>query len=487
MNRLLIIFLTSILVSCSRSSEPPAPYGPTPSEGQLQWHDVDFYGMICISTITYTDQEWGYGDEPASLFNPEKFDARQIVGVMKEAGMKGVLIVAKHHGGFCLWPTATTDYSVKSSPWRDGKGDMLRDFSDAAREAGLKFGVYLSPWDCNDADYGTPVYLERYRQQLRELHTRYGDTFLSWFDGANGGRGYYGGAREIRQIDRSTYYDWDNTWAMVRQWQPHSAIFSDVGLDVRWVGNEKGLAGDPCWATYTPEAPDGGKPSCGFTKYEQGVNGHRNGKYWMPAECDVPIRPGWFYHAAQDDLVKSPKTLFDLYFMSVGRGCALDIGLAPDKSGLFHPNDVASLQGLGRLLKETFSTNLAGDAKVKVNGTRGNSKTFSPSNLLDKNPNTYWSVNDNTTNGEIIIEFRKPTLFNIISLREYLPLGQRIDNITVETFNGKEWQPFDQATSIGACRLLRGQPVETSKIRITTSGPVCPALSEVGVYLEPGV
>ncbi|MDR0845232.1 MAG: alpha-L-fucosidase [Tannerella sp.] len=478
------IILATILFSC-KQVEPPLPYGATPSEGQLQWHEVDFYGMICLSTITYTDQEWGYGDEPASIFNPEQFDAGQMVGVMKEAGMKGVLVVAKHHGGFCLWPTTTTDYSVKSSPWRNGQGDMIREFADAAREAGLKFGVYLSPWDRNDPAYGKPEYVERYREQLRELHTLYGDIFLSWFDGANGGDGYYGGARERREIDRSSYYDWDNTWQLVREMQPHSAIFSDIGWDVRWVGNEKGFAGEPCWATYTPEAPDGGKPGCGHCKWQEGVNGHRNGKYWIPAECDVPIRPGWFYHQSEDQYVKSPETLFDLYFMSVGRGAAFDIGLAPDKSGQLYTSDVESLRGLGRLLKETFSINLAQQAKISVNQTRGESRKFSPSNLIDLDKKTYWSTNEEVTDGEIMIELPRPTRFNIVSLREYLPLGQRIDSILVEVFDGKDWSLFAKASSVGAHRLLRGAPVETSKVRIYTWGPVCPALSEAGLYLEP--
>ena len=479
----LISALGLLLFSC-KSPAPPEPYGATPSEGQLQWHDVDFYGMICLSTITYTDQEWGYGDEPASVFNPEEFDAVQIVAVMKEAGMKGVLIVAKHHGGFCLWPTATTGYSVKNSPWRGGNGDMIREFADATRAAGLKFGVYLSPWDRNDPGYGTPEYVERYREQLRELHTNYGDIFLSWYDGANGGDGYYGGTRERREIDRTNYYDWENTWGLVRELQPNAAIFSDIGLDVRWVGNEQGIAGDPCWATYTPKAPDGGKPGCGYTKYQEAVNGHRNGKYWMPAECDVPIRPGWFYHEKEDNSVKSAEELFDLYFVSVGRGGAFDLGLAPDKRGLFHVNDCESLKGLGRLLSETFTVNLASDAKLKASYTRG-SEAFSPTNLIDNNKNTYWSTDDEITNGEIIIEFPESTKFNIISLREYLPLGQRIDSITAEIYDGKEWRLYAKATSIGACRLIRGEPEETSKIRIKTWGPVCPALSEIGVYIEP--
>ena len=285
---ILICCISAILISCGEKTPPPAPYGATPSQAQLQWHDADYYGMICISTITYTDKEWGYGDEPAELFNPVRFDAGEIVAVMKEAGMKGVLLVAKHHGGFCLWPTSTTSYSVKSSPWHDGKGDMVREFADAARKAGLKFGVYCSPWDRNDADYGKPEYLQRFRRQLRELHTNYGDLFLSWYDGANGGDGYYGGAREKRKLDLENYYGWDSTFAMVRKWQPLAAIFNGDGADVRWVGNERGFAGDPCWATFNP-MPEGS------SEWNPG-NGQRNGKCWMPAECDVPIRPGWFYH-----------------------------------------------------------------------------------------------------------------------------------------------------------------------------------------------
>ena len=478
MKRFFFLFFSIVVISCKQVL-PPEPYGATPSERQLQWHETDFYGMICLSTITYTDQEWGYGDEPASLFNPAQFDARQMIGVMKEAGMKGVLIVAKHHGGFCLWPTATTEYSVKNSPWRDGKGDMLREFSDAAREAGLKFGVYLSPWDRNDSDYATPQYVERYREQLRELHTDYGDIFISWFDGANGGDGYYGGAREMRHIEKN-YYDWDKTWEIVRELQPRSVIFSNVG-DVRWVGNEDGLAGDPCWATFVSE----GRAGLEHVKYQEGFNGHRDGKFWMPPECDVPIRPGWFYHADQDDDVKSSETLFDLYFSSVGLGAALDLGLAPAGSGQLHPKDVESLKGLGKLLRETFSVNLARDASITSDQTRGGSKDFSPLNLIDDDKSTYWSTDDTTTTGEVMIELPRQTRFNIVSLREYLPLGQRIDSVALDILSGKDWLQYARVTSVGANRLIRGNPVEASKIRIRTWGPVCPALSEIGLYLEP--
>ncbi|MDR1221477.1 MAG: alpha-L-fucosidase [Tannerella sp.] len=473
---LLVACLSVLFLSCGDKTSAPAPYGATPSKAQLQWHDVDFYGMICISTITYTDKEWGYGDEPAELFNPNQFNADEAVAIMKEAGMKGVLLVAKHHGGFCLWPTSTTEYSVKNSPWKDGKGDMVREYADAARKAGLKFGVYCSPWDRNDADYGKPEYLQHYREQLRELHTRYGDIFLSWYDGANGGDGYYGGAKETRKLDLENYYDWDHTFKTVREWQPLAAIFNGPGADIRWVGNERGFASDPCWATFDPAAE-------GSARWHLGT-GQRNGRCWMPAECDVPIRPGWFYHESQNGQVKTPEQLFDLYFLSVGRGQALDIGLAPDRSGKLHLNDVKSLRGLGDLLRQTFTNNFAQTAVVTVNQTWGESKKFSGKHLTDNDKQTYWCPNDETAGGEITLEWKEPQKFNIVSLREYLPLGQRIDSISAEIFIKGQWQAFAKATSIGANRLLRHEPVEASKLRIHTYGPVAPALSEIGVYRE---
>ncbi|MDR1810602.1 MAG: alpha-L-fucosidase [Prevotella sp.] len=470
---LFIGLLAAALASC-QNAEPPAPYGATPNEAQLQWHDADFYGLVHTSNVIY-DKAQGYDD--ADLFNPKQFDAKKIVAAIKDGGMKGVVLVAKHHCGFCLWPTSTTEYSVKNSPWRDGKGDMVREFADAAREAGLKFGVYCSPWDMNDADYGRPEYLQRYREQLRELHTNYGDIFLSWFDGANGGYGYYGGAKEIRKFDLEEYYEWDSTFAMVRRWQPLSAIFNGLRADVRWVGNESGIAGDPCWATYDP-APEG-------SAEWRPTNGQRNGKFWMPAECDVSIRPNWFYRQSQDEQVKTPEQLFDLYFMSVGRGQAFDLGVCPDRDGLLHPNDIRSLKGLGDLLKQTFTDNYTQTATVTVNQTRGGSKKFSAQNLIDNDKKTYWCTDDDTSEGEIILEWEQPQAFNIVSLREYLPLGQRIDSISAEVFVGEGWQPFAKAASIGANRLLRCEPVKTAKLRIRTYGPVCPALSEIGIYKEP--
>ncbi|MFH1265766.1 MAG: alpha-L-fucosidase, partial [Planctomycetota bacterium] len=290
--------LISLVALCPilAAVEPPRAYGVTPAERQLKWHALEFYGFVHFTINTFTDKEWGYGDESPALFNPTDFDADQIAGTAREAGMKGLILTCKHHDGFCLWPSKFTKHSVARSPWRDGKGDVVREISDACRKHGLQFGVYLSPWDRNHADYGRPAYVEYYRNQLRELLTNYGPIFEVWFDGANGGDGYYGGAREKRNIDRATYYGWDVTRQIVRDLQPDAMMFSDVGPDIRWVGNESGYAGDPCWATYTPHGLNGQAPCPGQTAYQEGENGHRNGQYWLPAEVDVSIRPGWFYH-----------------------------------------------------------------------------------------------------------------------------------------------------------------------------------------------
>src|SRR3954468_11426865 len=247
-----IAVVTSLLITAvPLGAAPPEPFGPVPSDRQIDWHALEVYGFLHFTVNTFTNREWGPGDEPDDVFNPTDFDADQIVRVAKEGGLRGLVLTAKHHDGFCLWPSAYTKHSVKFSKWRDGKGDVVREIADACHRHGLKFGVYLSPWDRNHADYGRPEYLTYYRNQLRELLTNSGEIFEVWFDGANGGEGYYGGARERRTIDNRTYYDWANTWKIVRELQPNACMFSDAGPDVRWVGNEDGVAGETCWATLT--------------------------------------------------------------------------------------------------------------------------------------------------------------------------------------------------------------------------------------------
>ncbi len=465
---------------------PPKPVGPTPSARQVAWSGLEFYNFLHFTVNTFTDKEWGYGDEDPALFNPTGFDADSIVRTLADAGSKGVILTCKHHDGFCLWPTKTTEHSIKHSPYKGGKGDIVREISEAAGRAGLKFGVYVSPWDRNQATYGTPRYLTVYREQLRELLTSYGPIFEIWHDGANGGDGYYGGAREKRIIDKLHYYDWPRTWQMERELQPGAVIFSDVGPDVRWVGNENGVAGETCWATYTPESPNGGPGSPGDVRAEESTRGTLNGKFWMPAECDVSIRPGWFWHARENGSVKPPRTLLDLYYKSVGRGASLLLNVPPDRRGRIYDTDAASLREFGNLLRATFARNLAADASATASNVRGGERTYSASNLLDADDRTYWATDDAVTTAEVTLQLGGATTFDLVRLREYIPLGQRIEEFTIEFWNNGQWSVWGRGTSIGQCRILRSeQAVSTNRVRlrITKSG-ACPAMSEFGLYLE---
>ena len=473
--------LASAAISMSAAVVPPEPCGPVPTERQLAWHDMEFYGFLHFTVNTFTDKEWGYGDENPAVFNPTDFDANQIAITAKLAGMHGLILTAKHHDGFCLWPSRYTEHSVKNSPWKNGQGDVVREIARACRKQGLKFGVYLSPWDRNHKNYASPEYITYYRQQLRELLTNYGDLFMVWFDGANGGDGFYGGAREKRNINNRTYYDWSNTWSIVRLLMPEAVMFSDAGPDVRWVGNERGIAGDPCWTTINLVDRHPGGRSDGLN------SGERPGTHWIPAECDVSIRPGWFYHAKEDPKVKSAEQLMDIYFKSVGRGACLNLNLPPDRRGRIHENDVASLREFRRLLDATFKTNLARKSKVTPNANaRGKAAEFTASKLIDGRKETYWSTDDGRTNPEVVFDFGKPVTMNVADLREYLPAGQRIEAFGLDRWDGTDWVEFATGTSIGNRRLLRFQALTTPKVRFRiTKAPVCPALSEVGFYLAP--
>ncbi|MEW6207025.1 MAG: alpha-L-fucosidase [Acidobacteriota bacterium] len=479
----IILFVSACiaLAQPSKRVSPPAPFGPVPSPRQLRWHELEFYGFIHFSINTFTDKEWGYGDESPALFNPTDFDADQIVAVAREAGMKGLILTAKHHDGFCLWPSRYTEHSVKNSPWRGGRGDMVKEISDACRKYGLKFGIYLSPWDRNHKDYGRREYLVYFRNQLRELLTRYGPVFEVFFDGANGGDGYYGGAREMRRIDRETYYDWNATWRMVRRLQPDACLFSDAGPDVRWVGNERGIAGDTCWATLNSEDFVPGRAD------EARLNsGDRTGSRWVPAECDVSIRPGWFYHAKEDAQVRTPENLVDLYYSSVGRGASLLLNLPPDRRGRIHENDVRSLREFRRLLDATFARDFARSARVTASNVRGNDARFSPLKVIDGRRDTYWATDDRIETPELILDFGREVTFNVARIREHLPLGQRVEAFALDQWAYGEWVEWAKGTSIGNCRLVRGKSITTSKVRLrVTQAPVCPAISEVAIFAEP--
>lgn len=465
--------------------EPPVPYGPIPSARQLEWQRMEFCGFLHFTVNTFTDKEWGYGDESETVFNPTNFDAEQIVRVAKEAGMKGLILTCKHHDGFCLWPSKMTTHSVKSSHWENGQGDVVREISDACRKEGLKFGVYLSPWDRNRADYATPAYIDYYRSQLRELLTGYGPLFEVWFDGANGGDGYYGGAREKRVIPPN-YYDWTNTWQIIRELQPGACTFSsERGADIRWVGNENGLAAETCWNTmngpdFVPDLDrkEAGRKRLGF--------GDHPGTIWQPAECDVSIRPGWFYHPSQDSKVKTPRQLVDIYYASVGHGASLLLNLPPDRRGQIAAPDVESLHGFRQILDETFQHDLAQDANVTASNVRGGDRRFAARNVIFGKHDPYWATDDGVTNASLTLEFQRPVTFNVVRLREYLRLGQRVEAFALDEWQDAGWTEFASGTSIGNCRLVRSQPVTTQKVRLRiTQAPASPVISSVGLFDEP--
>lgn len=440
---------------------------------------MEMNAFIHFTTNTFTDLEWGYGDENPSIFNPSDFNADQWISILKGAGFKGVILTCKHHDGFCLWPSAYTEHSVKNSSYKGGKGDIVREVSDACKKYGMKFGVYLSPWDRNHKDYGKPEYITYYRNQLKELFTNYGPIFEMWFDGANGGDGFYGGARETRKIDRQNYYDWPGTLAMVRSIQPNVLFFSDAGPDIRWVGNERGYAGETNWNTITPDTLYAGKAGIGTLL----GSGSEDGSKWIPNEVDVSIRPGWFYHAKEDSLVKSPQRLFDIYLASVGRGSVLLLNIPPDRRGLIHENDVRSLQGFRQARDSVFASNLARDAKVAANNYRRKSKEYEPANLIDGDKNSCWATDDGVMHSEIEFTWNKPNRVSYIVLQEYIKWGQRVKAFRLQAWENGDWKNIAEGTTIGHKRILKIAPVETSRIKLVISdAKACPVLSEVGFY-----
>ncbi|MDE3057002.1 MAG: alpha-L-fucosidase [Bacteroidota bacterium] len=464
----------------------PSPCSPVPSKRQVEWQKWECYAFVHFGINTFTDKEWGYGDESPALFNPTDFNADEAVRLFHEAGMTAVILTAKHHDGFCLWQTAFTDHSVKKSPWRGGKGDVVGEFAEACKRNGMKFGVYLSPWDRNRSDYGTPEYLNYYRNQLTELLTNYGEIAEVWFDGANGGDGYYGGAREKRTIDRSTYYGWDTTWNLVRRLQPNAVIFSDVGPDIRWIGNEKGIAGETCWSMYSPVGEHGTPPAPGNTVYSQAIEGSRDGKAWLPAECDVSIRPGWFYHQKEDSLVKSGQQLLNLYLQTVGRNASLLLNVPLDRRGRVAQSDSIALMKFKHLRDRLFATDFARGASVNSSNTRGNDVQYSAENVVDGDPDTYWATDDSVTNASLILRLSKKATFDCLLLQEYILLGQRVESFSVEWLDGNRWRELASGTTIGHKRLLRFSPVTTDEVRLVIHRSRCaPLISAFSLYKFP--
>lgn len=448
-----------------------------PSERQLEWQKMEFTGFICYGINTFTDKEWGTGKEDISLFNPTDLDVKQWVRTAKEAGMKMILLTCKHHDGFCLWPSKYTEFSVKSTPWKDGKGDLVREVADACKEYGVKFAVYLSPWDMNNQDYGTERYNDFFVNQLTELLTQYGRVDEVWFDGACGE-----GANGKKQV-----YDFKRYYQVIRKLQPE-AVIAVMGPDVRWVGTESGYGRDTEWsvvpassmslseiAESSQQAAGGGTflPTGDMMEKDLGSRAllaDAKGVIWYPSEVDVSIRPGWYYHAAEDSKVKSPQKLIDIYYSSVGKNSLLLLNLPPDKRGVIHENDVNSLKEMVRILNNTFENNIVKSAKTASADVH---------KLTDGVLESSCQLNDNT----IELSFATPQTFDRLMLQENITQGQRVENFMVECWIDNQWKSVAQGSTIGYKRILRFGEVTTSKVRIViTSTRDLPQIAEIGIY-----
>lgn len=469
------------LASCSVRSRgvAPAPIYPIPTEAQMNWQKLETYAFVHFGLNTYNDLEWGYGNTSMSTFAPDTLDVEQWVKTFKRAGMKGVILTAKHHDGFCLWPTKTTEYSVSNSPWQGGRGDLVRDLSEACHRHGLLFGLYLSPWDRNHKDYGCPEYQRIFHEQIKELTTGYGKLFEYWFDGANGGTGWYGGADEARAIDPESYYKYEEAAKLLRTNNPDIMIFGGTVPTIRWIGNESGWAGQTNYSTY-----DFAQES----HYRDAQWGMRGAQHWLPGEVDVSIRPGWFYHQREDHQVRTVADLTNLYYQSVGRNANLLLNFPIALDGRIPRTDSINAVHWYEHIRRSFAHNLLGGAKVEAQSTRAG-RAFRPKHLTDGSPETYWAAPDGTTTAEIVVSIPR-TRLNNIALQEYIRLGQRVDAFTLETRdNAGQWRPIDtrdSLTTIGYKRIIRLAPVETDGIRLRITqarAPVC--LAEISAFLVP--
>lgn len=424
------------------------PARPVPTPAQLAWQRDELALFLHFGVNTFTDREWGDGHEDPAIFNPVGFDAFQWGEAARAGRFRAMILTAKHHDGFCLWPTATTRHSVASSPYRGGRADVVGEFVAACRASGLKAGLYLSPWDRNAEVYGdSPRYNDFYCDQLTELLTRYGQIHEVWFDGANG-EGPNGRKQE---------YDWPRVFALVRRLQPGAVIFSDAGPDVRWIGNEDGAAGDTNWSAVDPAVvPYPGASGDAVTRMLQ--QGDPAGTVWRPGETDVSIRPGWFNHPAEDDRVKSVDRLVEIFFSSVGHNSKLLLNVPPTREGLLHATDVARLAELRERLAGMFRSNAAARATE------------------------VWRVTGDRTANLTITLGRRASLA-IADLREDITQGQVVAQHAIEGWDGSRWRPLASGTTIGYRRLHHLDPVPVQRVRLRIEDAVAPpARVRVGLY-----
>ena len=424
-----------------------------PSPQQLAWQELEMGMFIHFGMNTFTDREWGEGTEDPRWFNPTELDARQWISVAKEAGFSYVVLTAKHHDGFCLWQTRYTEHSVKNSPWRNGKGDVVKEVAKACEEIGVKFGFYLSPWDRHEKSYGTPDYDRYFKNQLTELLTEYGEVLEVWFDGAYGG-----------PPGKEHKYDWLGYYEVIRKLQPN-ALIAICGPDIRWVGNEEGVAPETNWSV------------------QEASHFHRllgiTGKVWYPAECDVSIRPGWFWHAREDDKVKSVEHLLDIYFKSVGRNSVLLLNVPPNRKGLISDVDIQRLREWRKVLDRTFATNFALNKPATASSFRPNAQ---PSNAVDGRKETFWSPL--SEKGEWLeIDLQRPTTFNVAMVQEHIAEGQRVERYRIEAWDGKDWKVIARGTTIGYKKLDRFNDVTAVKVRLVIESALAsPLIRAFGLY-----
>ena len=439
---------------------------PLPSKEQLQWHEKEFYLFIHFGPNTFTNKEWGEGDEDPSVFNPTALDCEQWARIAKKAGAKGIILTAKHHDGFCLWPSKFSTHTVRESKWQNGKGDVVKALSDACKKTGIEMGVYISPWDRNHPDYGTPAYNDIYLSSMKELLTSYGNFFELWWDGANG-EGPNG---------KKQQYDFNRFQDSAFKWQPQLVIFSDIGPGIRWCGNEKGFIGNTNWNLLDTA---GFKRGHGAPPTDTLNQGNVNGKHWIPAEADVSIRPGWFYHAAEDTKVKSPKTLFNLYLHSVGNGGNLLLNVPPDRTGRINAVDSAALMGFRKIRENAFTTDLFAKSTITTNTNKNKDLTH----LIDHDINTFWTSSQ-AENTELVFDLPQKKQINSVILEEMIKYGQRVKSFTIDIFDGMKYQTVFTGTTIGRKKIALFAKQETNKVRITiTHSKAAPVLRNVSGFL----
>lgn len=471
LKNLSLIAAAAAVMACNTVT-PPAPYGALPSDAQVEWQKMEYNMFVHFGPNTFTSAEWGDGTESADIFAPEALDCRQWAATAKAAGMKGIIITAKHHDGFCLWPNPVSQHTVAQSSWRDGKGDVLKELSEACKEYGLEFGIYISPWDRNDPHYGSDAYNDVFVKTLEHALGSYGEVFEQWFDGACGE-----GPNGKKQT-----YDWPLFYSTVYKMQPDAIIFSNVGPGCRWVGNEYGSAGRTCWGTMnvgelTPSSP----ADCDILN-----EGEADGEKWVAAETDVSIRPGWFWRESENEKVKTVQELLKIYYESVGRNSLLLLNVPADKRGLLHEVDSVRLMELRAAIDEIFAVNLAEGGVAQAEDVRGNSGKYAAANILDADYDTYWATDDDVVTASFTVTLPEPRQFNRVQIQEYIPLGQRVAAFSIEALGEDgQWKTIANETTIGYKRIVHTPVTVATAVRVNIEESLaCPVINGFALYMD---